>query len=441
PLTQLTADITNNAVPRFVWIEPNQRNNGHDTNAAYADGWLSGFLPTILNSAAYRNGVRLIITFDEGETNAKCCGGEASGGNIGLVALSPNGPQGYVDTRQLDLYAIERTIGDLLGVTVPGAGVSAPTLVNLFASTTVTPSAIPTPTATASSDTGVAVGVWEAEPGSAQPFDAYDSKVGVAPAVLHFYEDWRYKFDTTDFDFIYARGAMPLMSWDAADWSHSRTDSRYALAKISGGTFDTYLTAWAQSAAAYGKRFYLRPAYEMNDNWSNWGVGVNGNTPPQYIAMWRHIHDIFAAAGATNVQWVWSPNCSSNQGVRGFTDLYPGDAYVDWVALDCYNWGMSKAKGTWQDPVTLFTDDYATLTKMTAKPLMIAETASSERGGDKAAWINQLQSALVANFPRVKCLLWFDENKGYDWRVDTSATALAAWQALVRSPTMRGRLP
>lgn len=135
PLTQLTTDIANHTVPAFVWIEPNQLNNGHDTSASDADHWLAGFVPTILDSTAYKNGGKLIITFDEGETKAGCCNNEAAGGNIAFVAMSPGGPHGLVDSRQLTMYSLERTIGDLLGVTVSGAGATAPSLTDLFART------------------------------------------------------------------------------------------------------------------------------------------------------------------------------------------------------------------------------------------------------------------------------------------------------------------
>jgi phosphatidylinositol-3-phosphatase len=128
----LDSDLATGSMPALAWIEPDTQSDGHNTDPTYADNWLSTFVPQILASPAYRNGGKLIITFDEGETNAGCCNGEAAGGNIGFVALSPSGPKGYTDARTLDMYSLERTLGDLLGVTVPGAGASAPTLTNLF---------------------------------------------------------------------------------------------------------------------------------------------------------------------------------------------------------------------------------------------------------------------------------------------------------------------
>ena len=41
--------------------------------------------------------------------------------------------------------------------------------------------------------------------------------------------------------------------------------------------------------------------------------------------------------GATNVSWVWCPYV--NNGQLPFTNFYPGDHWVDWLALDGFNWG------------------------------------------------------------------------------------------------------
>ncbi len=132
PLTSFAGDLADDA-KSLMWIEPDQLHSGHDTDAATADAWLQAFVPKILASATYQDGGRLIITFDEGETGAGCCNGQAMGGNVAFVVVSPNGPQGLEDSRTLDQYALTRTLGDFLGFPPPGAGASAPTMTNLFA--------------------------------------------------------------------------------------------------------------------------------------------------------------------------------------------------------------------------------------------------------------------------------------------------------------------
>ena len=53
-----------------------------------------------------------------------------------------------------------------------------------------------------------------------------------------------------------------------------------------------------------------------------WG----GNNAPLYVAAYRHIHDLFLAAGATNVIWAWCPNVTDIDGGNKHTmDYYPGE--------------------------------------------------------------------------------------------------------------------
>jgi beta-mannanase len=46
------------------------------------------------------------------------------------------------------------------------------------------------------------------------------------------------------------------------------------------------------------------------------------------------------------VRWVWSPYFSRDN-CTAFGNVYP-DAYVDWVALDGYNWGTVISGTRWQ---------------------------------------------------------------------------------------------
>ncbi len=149
---------------------------------------------------------------------------------------------------------------------------------------------------------------------------------------------------------------------------------------------------------------------------------------------------IFRQEGATNVRWVWSPNIAY-PGSTPFAQVYPGDAAVDWIGLDGYNFGTSQSWSQWTDFVGVFGPSYDGVTQMSGKPLMIGETASSELGGDKAAWITHgLLTDVPKRFPRLRAIIWFDENKETDWRINSSSTALAAFIAVAKSPTYRGHL-
>ena len=103
-----------------------------------------------------------------------------------------------------------------------------------------------------------------------------------------------------DHDFNYWRGALDIArNAGVISVIDMATDS-VPLANIASGTRDPALETWANEAAAWGHPFFLRFDWEMNGNWFPWAEGVT-KAPGEYVAAWRHVHDIFTAVGATNV--------------------------------------------------------------------------------------------------------------------------------------------
>ena len=235
--------------------------------------------------------------------------------------------------------------------------------------------------------------------------------------------------NTTEMGAIAARGATPLVTVEPWD-SSSAADPRYALKNIVRGDFDSWFAAGADASRAYGRPYYLRFAPEMNGSWLPWGAGVSGNTPQDFIDAWRHVRAIFASHGDTNAIWVWAPNALG--GVADFAPYYPGSDVVDVLGLDGYNWGSLDV---WQSYSEVFGTSYDELCTLDLlKPVMISETASTELGGDKAAWITSAYTKEIATrTPRVKIVVWFDVNKETDWRVESSAASLSAFRAVATS--------
>lgn len=275
--------------------------------------------------------------------------------------------------------------------------------------------------------------------------DEFASLTGAPPAIIMVYQDWATRrmntFDRSRMEAIVSRGATPLVTWEPWNYRKGRDQADYALRTIVSGQHDAYLHRWARDVAAWGKPLYLRFAHEMNGTWYPWAVGVNGNTAAEYVAAWRHVVTIFRAEQAHNVRWVWTP-IAVDVGIRAFTDLYPGDDYVDWVGLDAYNWGTSQSWSIWRSFDQIIDASYQTLTAMTDRPLMIGEMAATERGGDKAAWITDaFLTTVPTRYPRIKAIVWFQANKETDWRVNSSTASLNAYRAVVAAPLYQGRLP
>jgi beta-mannanase len=302
-----------------------------------------------------------------------------------------------------------------------------------------------TASARSKSTTPVALGAYIANaPGDPSQIDAYQRMVGVAPAIVMWYQDWATPgnslFDPTKMNAVANRGAMPMITWEPWDASAGVNQPAYSLSTTISGAHDSFIHQWARGAAAWRKPLYLRFAHEMNGNWYPWAASVNGNTAAQYTAMWKHVRAIFRQEGASNVRWVWSPNVMYD-GSTPFAQVYPGDDAVDWVGLDGYNFGTSQSWSQWTAFADLFGSSYGALVQMTKRPMLIGETASSELGGDKGAWITQgLLSDVPNRFPRLQAIVWFDESKETDWRANSSAASLAAFRAVARSPIYGGHL-
>jgi len=269
--------------------------------------------------------------------------------------------------------------------------------------------------------------------------DAFEAAAGKRAAIVMWYQGWGLtdgseRFQPAWMDGVRAHGSIPLVSWEPWLYTAGVNQPRYALRNIAAGAFDGYIAAWADASRAWGHPYFLRFAAEMNGDWFPWCEAANGNAPGDYVAAWRHVRDVFAREGATNVTWVWSPNVEY-AGSTPLAGLYPGDAYVDWLAIDGYNWGTSRTGKAWQAFAEVFGPTYAAVARLSGKPLMISETASAEQGGDKAAWIADALGAQIPRaFPRIRAIVWFDEDKETDWRVASSPASRDAFAAAIASP-------
>jgi len=278
----------------------------------------------------------------------------------------------------------------------------------------------------------------------------FTNMVGTAPHVIMYYQNWEQAdkkyFNPAKMDAAVNNGAMPVVTWAPRDPTLGKKQPKYALKTIIAGNHDAYIRQWARDAAAWGKPMYLRFAQEMNGTWYPWSPGVNGNTASEFRSAWKRVHNIFQQEGATNVRWVWSPyiNCS---GCSSFSSVYPGDTYVNWVALDGYNWGTTFSWSWWQSMAQVFGSSYDAVTKLApSKPFMIAEVSSAEKGGSKASWIrNAFNTDIPNRMPKTQAVIWFSADKTTagetDWRVNSSDTSLEAYKEVAALASYQGQLP
>ena len=283
------------------------------------------------------------------------------------------------------------------------------------------------PARAADPPTGLGVYIPDADRNPSQVL-SFANQVGRPPLIVSSYKRWRLRpFVRNELQSAWRRGAVPLVTWEP--WTLAGRG--FPLRAIARGRYDDYVRRAAKAALAWGHPILLRFAHEMNGTWYPWGRARNGNTPRVYKAAWRHLVGIFRSAGADNVKWVWAPNVDGG-GQYPFRRFYPGDAWVDWVGLDGFNWAKS---GEWQSFTDLFGGSYDTLSRISSRPVIISETGSSQSGGDKAAWVASALRREIPQFSRIRAVVWFsDVVSGVDFRVDSSAAALKAYRSGIASP-------
>ncbi|MBM0226167.1 MULTISPECIES: glycoside hydrolase family 26 protein [Micromonospora] len=269
------------------------------------------------------------------------------------------------------------------------------------------------------------------------------------PQAMLFTSGWASDtFDRTLFDQIKGRGMLPMLAWEPWDYrpgeaAHRKglptrevdrlrnEQPRYRLSHITRGDFDSYLRSWADGIKSLGYPVAIRFGHEMNGYWYPWCETVNGNRPGDYVKAWRHIHDLFRAAGATNVTWVWSPNNRWDDSTPKLSTLYPGDDYVDWVGISGYYSTVFTSEYRSFD--LIFNQTIEDIRVFTSKPLVITETGASDVNGRKAEWIEQTFQ-LLSRHKDIIGFIWFEVDKEVDWRIASSPAAARAFAKAVADP-------
>ncbi len=272
------------------------------------------------------------------------------------------------------------------------------------------------------------------DPGTSDAWAKFEANVGKKVALLmvgaggHTFQD-PFAAVQPYLDATVARGTTPVL--DLSTQNQLLTD-------LSGAKYDAGVAAWAKAAAAWGHPFVLRVDAEMNGKWYDYGAQAAKN-PASFVAAWRHIHDLFTAAGAKNVSWHWCPNVDPDSVQTPLEQLYPGDAYVDWLGMTGYDHGNEAAS-------YVFDATYQRLVKLSGKPIMIGEIGGVDVGfpGDKAKFIQDLFAAFPVKWPQVKAFCWFnwrifENNQTWDWPVESSLESLAAFQKSIASSYVVGR--
>ncbi len=209
------------------------------------------------------------------------------------------------------------------------------------------------------------------------------------------------------------------------------------LKEIRDGKYDKYLRTLADKIVKDGRIVWLRPLHEFNGNWDNWDVLFPGNKKEDFIPAWKRVVSIFREKKAPvkfqlNYNRINGLNSSLGQtDTMPFSELYPGDDWVDMVVVSCYNRsGSDIYHTTWMTFEEQFNDPYKQVIALTKKPIGVAEIGSTSYGGDKPQWIIDAFTSFKTKFGRVQMITWFLYNRKFgdkilDWALNTPADVQA----------------
>ncbi|MFK3979137.1 glycoside hydrolase family 26 protein [Micromonospora sp. NPDC050397] len=279
--------------------------------------------------------------------------------------------------------------------------------------------------------------------------DEFAEAAGRHPQVMLFSADWAVaRFDRAIFDRVRDRGMMPMLAWEPWDYrideqareqgldqyeiDEIRSDQPdYRLSRIIRGDLDDYLRSWAEGIRDLEYPVAIRFGHEMNGDWYPWSEATNGNRRGDYVRAWRHLHDLFRTAGATNVTWVWSPNVQWDESNPPLETLYPGDEYVDWLGLSgYYGTGYFADYRSFDE---IFDETIDEMRTFSERPLVITETAAADDNGRKVEWIEETFQ-LLPRHRDIIGLIWFEVDKELDWRIVSSRASGDAFAEAVAAP-------
>lgn len=261
-----------------------------------------------------------------------------------------------------------------------------------------------------------------------EPIEAW---VGEPHAVIGFFIDMGQSHEEIErlvlhhLQATWERGQVPHVFWQPFFPADDDTSSEINR-EIASGRYDETIKTWAEILSAWvydedghHRRVYLNLAPEFNGDWSPWSPAVGDDSEEDFVAMWRHIHDIVSDTGLTSefVQWIWTLDNTTRNVDR--EACYPGDDYVDWCGIHGYNWTTWIP---WQTPSEVYDETISFIRSVADKPIAITEFGSSSETEDderdpqkKNEWIADTYDYMEDEDIRLS--LYFNVERETDWAV------------------------
>lgn len=271
-------------------------------------------------------------------------------------------------------------------------------------------------------------------PGIFQEFKNYESSLGHKFEFIMTYTEFYKPFPSRLVKDTYADGRAMMVTW--APFLQPGNDS-VIIPQIINGDYDPYIREWARQVKNVEEPVFVRIANEMNGDWVPWCSWFFSKDPDLYIESWQKIYNIFKEEGVDNAIFVWNPHDRSYPDFKWNRPemYYPGAEFVDWVGITCYNNGTGYAGETWRWFNNMYWPVYYDyLGRYPGKPFMITEFSSSETGGDKVTWLNDMFKSLP-NYTNIRIAVWYDQTDGKRlYRIDSTPESKEAFKNGLSGP-------
>ena len=304
----------------------------------------------------------------------------------------------------------------------------------LVLSLAVTAAGLATPAGAGPNDPTVLFGA-RPEPGTQQGTTTLEGKIGRRLAAIRVYYNWDSPFPDTDVTWFRNNGYALLLSVKSERRNHTFVQWRDIADAQPGSALHNDIVTWANRIKSLGTHVYFTFNHEPETSLNSSGQGAD------FIAAWRRVVTVFRGQGVTNADYLWIMTAYSFKARdrRRAVDWYPGEAYIDYMGADAYNWyncrpGTSNPWNSLEqllNPMRLFAQG------RTIKGLMVPEWASTEdsaQPGRKAQWFADARALFKKpGWEGFKAVLYYNKSSKYPncrWFVDSSQASLTAFSAM-----------
>jgi beta-mannanase len=172
------------------------------------------------------------------------------------------------------------------------------------------------------------------------------------------------------------------------------------------------------------------------------GSGRYGSAA-DYIAAYRHVVSIFRAQGVGNVEFTWQMTEYAFRVPSGDSRYagkwYPGDAYVDNVGADAYNWSnCGHGKGRWMELSTM-ADPVLAFARAHGKRASLPEFAA-DPDSRRAQWLSNARQYFLAHQDILTAAFYFNRgptnpaNQDCSWTL-TTQSEFSAYRSMAADRT------